>query len=90
MKKDIPTGWKKLSGLYWIPYLIYKISGKNINIQFTDNFYIGKRKTPISLKREKNQILVKLGSGFASYILESNENELQDLIIFVQNFIDRK
>lgn len=90
MKNDVPKGWKKLSGLYWIPYLLNKIAGTNVNIQFSDTFYIGRKKTPIALKKENNKVLVKLGSGFASYVLESNENELEELIAFVQNFIDRQ
>lgn len=68
---------------------ILKYFWPQIVIQFTDVFYIGKKKTPISLKKDKTKILVKLGSGFASYTLESNKKELEELINFVQHFIDR-
>lgn len=89
MKYEIPEGWKKLIGPYWLPYLWFKGTGIKTFIQFSNVFYIGKKKTPIGLKKEDGKILVKLGSGFASYVLESNKKELEDLINFVQNFIDR-
>lgn len=87
MKHEIPEGWKKLIGPYWLPYLWFKTTGIKTNILFTNIFYIGRKKTPIALKKDGEKILVKLGSGFASYTLESNKQELENLINFVQNFI---
>lgn len=52
-------------------------------------FYIGKRQTPIRLTVNKNKILVKLGSGFASYTLESDKKELSDLSQFINNFLQQ-
>lgn len=60
----------------------------NFSIQFADTFYIGKKKIPIALKKNRNGYTVKLGSGFASYTLETNKQELENLSSFVKNFID--
>jgi hypothetical protein len=68
---------------------ILKYLWPSLVIQFSDVFYVGKKKTPISLKKNKDIFLVKLGSGFASYTLESNKKELEELINFVQDFLDR-
>lgn len=56
--------------------------------QFTDTFYIGRKRLPISLKKNYGEnYTVKVGSGFASYALETNKNELESLSSFIQNFI---
>lgn len=89
MKHDIPKGWKKLVGPYWFPYLWFKSTGIKTFIQFSDIFYIGRKRTPIALKKDNQKILIKLGSGFASYVLESDKQELQNLILFVEQFINQ-
>jgi hypothetical protein len=58
-------------------------------VQFSNIFYIGKKRTPIALKKDDSSILVKLGSGFASYTLQSDKEELRELVNFVENFLDR-
>lgn len=57
-------------------------------IQFADTFYVGKKRLPISLKKNYGEnYTAKLGSGFASYTLETNKQELEYLASFIQNFI---
>jgi hypothetical protein len=53
--------------------------------KFENIFYIGRKKTPIAVKKREDDYLVKLGSGFASYTLETNKAELQALSNFIQN-----
>ena len=59
----------------------------SLYIQFSNTFYIGRKRIPISLKKNREGYVVKLGSGFASYTLETNKNELEGLSEFVKNFI---
>ena len=61
----------------------------SFNIQFTDTFYIGKKRLPIALKKNTKSkgYTVKLGSGFASYTLETDKYELEKLSLFVNDFI---
>lgn len=61
----------------------------NFNVQFTDTFYIGKKRLPIALrKNDKSKgYTVKLGSGFASYSLDTDKYELEKLSLFVSDFI---
>lgn len=61
----------------------------SFNIQFTDTFYIGKKRLPIALrKNDKSKgYTVKLGSGFASYSLDTDKYELEKLSLFVSDFI---
>lgn len=54
-----------------------------------DTFYIGKKKIPISIKKYRMGFLVKLGSGFASYTLETTSEELKNLSIFINDFIEK-
>lgn len=70
-------------------YSILQYFWPSLIIQFSDIFYIGKKRTPICLKKDDDGVLVKLGSGFASYTLQSNKTELRELITFVENFLDR-
>lgn len=62
----------------------------SIEVQSTDTFYIGRKKTPIFLRKVQKGFLVKLGSGFASYTLETTKEELKNLSVFVNDFIDEK
>lgn len=82
MKNDIPQGWKKLFGPYWIPYLwsIAKEQSANTNV-----FRIGKKKTPVIIEKDGKRINVKLGSGFASYTLETSKEELEAFILFIES-----
>lgn len=61
----------------------------SFNVQFTDTFYIGKKRLPIALrKNDKSKgYTVKLGSGFASYSLDTDKYELEKLSLFVSDFI---
>lgn len=61
----------------------------SFNVQFTDTFYIGKKRLPIALrKNDKSKgYTVKLGSGFASYSLDTDKYELEKLSLFVNDFI---
>lgn len=60
----------------------------SLYIQFANTFYFGKKKLPISLKKNYGEkYTAKLGSGFASYTLETNKNELESLASFIQTFI---
>lgn len=61
----------------------------SFNIQFTDTFYIGRKRLPISLKKNNQNkgYIVKLGSGFASYSLDTDKYELEKLSLFVNDFI---
>lgn len=61
------------------------------NVQFVDTFYIGKKRLPLSLRKNNktNGYTVKMGSGFASYTLETTKEELKNLSVFVNNFIDK-
>ena len=72
--------------------MIQSIAGwfwPSFNIQFTDTFHIGKKRLPIALrKNNKNKgYTVKLGSGFASYSLDTDKYELEKLSLFVNDFI---
>lgn len=82
MKNDIPDGWKKLFGPYWIPYLWSKFEKQSTN---NNVFRIGKKKTPIIIEKDGKRINVKLGSGFASYTLETSKEELEAFILFIKS-----
>jgi hypothetical protein len=82
MKNYIPEGWKKLFGPYWIPYVWSKLTKQSTN---NNIFRFGKRKTPVIIEKEGKLINVKLGSGFASYTLETSKEELQAFILFIQS-----
>lgn len=72
-----------------IKNLINEYFYQRFSIQFTDTFYIGRKRLPISLKKNnKNKgYTVKLGSGFASYTLDTDKYELEKLSLFVNDFI---
>lgn len=53
--------------------------------RFENVFHIGRKRTPIAVKKRDNDYLVKLGSGFASYTLETDKVELQALSNFIQS-----
>lgn len=61
----------------------------SFNVQFADTFYIGKKRLPLSLKKNnKNKgYTVKMGSGFMSYTLDTDKYELEKLSLFVNDFI---
>ena len=59
----------------------------NFDIQSSSTFYVGRKKTPISLRKTNQGYSVKLGSGFVSYTLDTNKVELQALSDFVLDFI---
>lgn len=61
----------------------------SFNIQFSDTFYIGRKQLPISLKKNDKSkgYTVKMGSGFASYTLDTDKYELEKLSLFVSDFI---
>lgn len=60
----------------------------NFYAQSNNVFYIGRKRLPISLSRDGEDYIVKLGSGFASYTLRTNKKELNDLTKFVYNYIN--
>ena len=82
MTNYIPEGWKKLFGPCWIPYLWSKFEKQSTN---NNVFRIGKKKTPITIQKDEKRINVKLGSGFASYILETSKEELKAFILFIES-----
>lgn len=82
MKNDTPQGWKKLFGPYWIPYLLSRAKKQPAN---TNVFRIGKKKTPVIIEKDGKRINVKLGSGFASYTLETSKEELEAFILFIES-----
>lgn len=63
----------------------------NFNSYSNDTFYIGKKRLPLSLRKNNktNGYTVKMGSGFMSYTLETTKEELKNLSVFVNNFIDK-
>jgi hypothetical protein len=58
-------------------------------IQFTNTFYIGRKRIPISLKKNREGYTVKLGSGFASYTLETTKEELVGLSQFINSTLEK-
>jgi len=54
-----------------------------------DTFYIGKKRLPLSLKKNNKSkgYTVKMGSGLMSYTLDTDKHELEKLSLFVNDFI---
>jgi hypothetical protein len=59
------------------------------SIQFTDVFHIGKKRIPIAVKKNSKGYIIKLGSGFASYTLETTKEELVGLSEFINSTLEK-
>lgn len=60
---------------------------KPFSIQSSNIFYIGRKKIPIAVRKTNQGYSIKLGSGFASYTLETTSQELSSLANFINNTI---
>lgn len=58
-------------------------------VQFNDVFHIGKKRIPIAVKKNSKGYIIKLGSGFASYTLETTKEELTGLSEFIDYTIQK-
>jgi hypothetical protein len=53
--------------------------------QSSNIFYIGRKKIPIAVRKTQQGYTIKLGSGFASYTLDTTSQELSALANFINS-----